>query len=232
MHGLFIYLYNQTSVMPSLNQITTIIASHLDKEFDEPFKRNVLAPKVEYWHSTLIGRALEKLPQQRNLFKQKLWVPMTEAPTEDCIPTIVKNMLDKQYRSAVIPVPMRAGNLMFDYVGSINGKNPYKLAGAGTEDYLMANKYMQNVLLYDFVNGRIYSNRPTPMVLVESVFDSPIKVFEFNCATGTDCNYWDKEYPVTNDFAQMITQYILQVDYQRPQTPKMSETEVQNNKDQ
>lgn len=209
-------------MQPTLNTITTAIASHLQKELDEPFKR-LLSTKVDAWRSTLIGRSLEKTPQQRRLFTQTIYVDMQEvsaAPVGPCIEYIARS-------TNTIPRPMRIGNVLFDYAGSIDGQSTFGTSVNGTQQYLMANKYAKNLLYAEYVNFKlvIRGNSRLPKVMVTAVFDNPTEVFEFS--GGTD--FWNEPYPATNDMIQMITQYILQVDYQRPVLPAVEEVEVTDN---
>ncbi len=201
----------------TLNEITTAIASHLQKELDEPFKR-LLATKVDNWRSTLIGRSLEKTPQQRRVYTQPLYVNMEEvaqAPIAVCTRRMARSVKD-------IPTPMRIGNILFDYVGSIDGEHPFGVAVVGTQYYLTSNKYPQDY--YEWVDSKLQvrSNKNLPKAMVVAVWDNPTEVFEFNGGTG----FWDEPYPATNDMIQMITQYIIQVDYNRPGLPAVEETEV------
>lgn len=115
---------------------------------------------------------------------------------------------------------MRFGNTLFDYVGSIDGKNSFGLAVAGMADILTAGEYTGKKTFYGYDNGRIsirndrinYVERPIPMIRVDAVFDNPYDIFQFNCQ-DKKCDFWDEPYPATNDIIQMIIQYILQVDY-------------------
>ncbi len=120
----------------------------------------------------------------------------------------------------IIPLPLRFGTTLFDYVGSIDGLNPFRIATAGTGNMLSANKYQQGDTFYEYTNKKIqirnnktnFANKPLPMIRVDGVFDNPIDVIKYNCSV-TSCDYWDQPYPVTNDILQMIIQYILEIDF-------------------
>lgn len=205
-------------MQPTLNTITTTIASHLDMQLDEPFKR-LLAEKVDFWRSTLVGRSLEKQPQQRPLFTQRINVEMKKvAPvTVPCLEEISRSVKP-------VPRPMRIGTILFDYTGAIDGDTPFGKATVGTHGYLTAGKYSCKQLYVEYTNNHleIRQNKFIPWISVVGVFDKPIDVFEFN--GGTD--FWNQPYPITGDMLQMITQYILQVDYNRPVLPDTGKVEV------
>jgi len=210
----------------SLNQITTIIAGHLDREFDEPFKR-MLGPVVDAWRSTLLGRSLDKHPEQRAIYRQTLFVPMEMASNVSCNVSVPLCKVAKSKME--LPVPLRSGNFTFDYVGSIDGQNPFQLAAPGTLYYLSAGKYSRHSYFYEYTNGRIEvrQNKHLPMIRVDGVFDRPMDVMQWNCQqTGNGCDWWDLPYPATGDLVQMIIQYILTVDYNRPNVPDGKEIEV------
>ena len=211
---------------PSLNSITTIIASHLDREFDEPFKR-MLGEVVDNWRSTLLGRSLEKHPSQRAIYRQTLFVPMEEAAAVACNVSIP--LCNVARSKDVIPTPLRSGSITFDYVGSIDGLNPFRLSSPGTVESLSSGKYSRNSYFYEYTNGyiEVRQNRKLPMIRVDGVFDRPTEVMQLNCKyAGHGCDWWNDPYPVTGDLAQMITQYMLTVDYNRINVPNGQEIEV------
>lgn len=202
----------------SIARIVTVIASHLKRETDEPFKR-MMAVKVDQWRSTLVSRSLEKHPDQRNFFTQTLWVPMECHQLIPCpTPLPICNVMRSK---TIIPIPMRFGTTLFDYVGSVDGKNSFRQATVGTIEPLQAGKYSGKRTFYEWTNKRIiirnnqknFNDKPIPMIRIDGVFDRPMDVFEYNCKAGTNCDFWNEPYPATNDIVQMITQYILQIDY-------------------
>lgn len=218
--------------METLNSITTSIASHLDRIQDEPFKR-MLALKVDAWRSKLIVNSLEKHPEQRKFFRQTLYVPLVAA---DQVPCDLPFSLCKSMRSVdTIPIPMRLQGILFDFVGTVDGRTPFREASPGTITYLSAGKYSGKIVYYEWKNiapeGWHFEllSSGVPMMRVDGIFDKPSEVFEFNCNNGVGCDYWDLPYPVSGDLLQMITQYILQVDYNRAKVPESNETEVDPN---
>jgi hypothetical protein len=210
---------------PSLNEITTLIASQLDRELDDPFKRS-LGLRVDFWRATLVSRSLDKHQQQRAFFRQTLWVPMQPDKGIDCnVAFPVCPVARSKYK---IPTPMRIGNTLFDYVGTVDGAAPFRISAPGTSMYVSAGKYSKNATFYEYTNGYIYvtSNSKLPMIRVDYVADDPMQVMEMNCKNGTDCDYWIQPYPCTYDIIQMIIQYIIQVDYNRQNVPNIPEIEI------
>lgn len=203
----------------SINRIVTLIASHLKRETDEPFKR-MLAVKADQWRSTLVSRSLEKHPEQRSFFTQTIFVPMQCDSLVPCELTSIQ-LCNVMKSTKIVPLPMRFGTTLFDYIGTIDGKKGFYNASPGTLDSLQAGKYTGRNTFWEYTNKKIlirnnkinFNEKPIPMIRIDAVFDRPIDVFEFNCSTGQDCDFWDKPYPVTGDMAQMISQYILQVDF-------------------
>lgn len=211
----------------SLNKITTMLASHLDREQDEPFKR-ILAMKVDSWRSTLISRSLEKHPDQRPFFRQTLYVPMTETEITTCCGISVP-LCKVAASTKTIPTPMRIGGTLFDYVGSVDGLNPFRKADPGMLTYMSAGPYGSKIIYYEYENTTriiVRQNPHLPCIRLDGVFDNPLAVMEFNCQQGIGCDFWNQPYPITNDILQMVTQYILQVDYNRQNVVEAREVEV------
>lgn len=204
----------------SLNEITTVIASNLKREIDEPFRR-MLAVRVDYWRSTLVGRSLEKHPDQRNFFTQTLWMPMVCGPAIPCTtPLPLCNIMSSKI---IIPIPLRFGNTLFDYVGSIDGKNPFTFASVGTSHIMQHGRYAKEKTFWLYTNKKVqiestvdYNMKPIPMIRIDGVFDRPLDVIDINCENPSiTCDRWNDPYPITNDMLQMVTQYILEIDYKQ-----------------
>jgi len=209
----------------TLNTITTVIASHFDREQDEPFKRS-LGPAVDAWRSKLVTNSLEKHPEQRKFFKQTLWVPMESAASVPCpMPMTLCPVAKSKF---AIPKPLRLQGILYDYVGSYDGRNPFKEAAPGTLEFLQSGKYSGNITFWENENQyiKIGDNAKLPKIRVDGVFDKPLDVMLINCQNSGDCDYWEMEYPATGDIIQMIIQYILQVDFNRPKLPDAPEIEV------
>jgi hypothetical protein len=209
----------------TLNTITTTIAGHFDREQDEPFKRSLAVP-VDAWRSKLITNSLEKHPEQRKFFRQTIWVPMKSVQPVPC--PLPMNMCPVAKSKFAIPRPLRLQGILYDYVGSIDGRNPFKEAAPGTVDYLSAGKYSKNTVFWENENQyiKIADKSKLPKIRIDGVFDRPLDVMMINCQTNNDCDYWNMDYPATGDIIQMIIQYILQIDYNRVTTPEAPEIEV------
>jgi hypothetical protein len=200
----------------TLNEITTLIASHLEMELDDPFKL-MMAKRVGYWRSRLIKNSVDKDQKDRRFFKQVIYVKM-EVQNE-----IVCNVPYTQCKIAKsvgkVPKPTRANGVLFDYVGAIDGMNAFTEGSGGMIPYMMQGKYSKNVIRYTYENEyiKIYGNVNIPMIRVDGVFDDPEAAAKMNCNNGqsNDCDFWNIEYPVTGDILQLIVQSILQVDYNR-----------------
>lgn len=197
-------------MVPTLNTITTEIASQLKKELDEVYKR-ILAEKVDNWRARLIRNSLEKRPQDAKFFLQDVYIPMERtseipaclgAPSACPISRSIKN----------VPKPLRYGSVLFDYVGSANSSVAFTFAGIGTEQYLSAGKYSHKSVFYGWDGAKLFiRSRPNlPLAKITGVFETPSEIFEYNCNAGVECDGWDKPYPVTRDVLQQIVQFIVE----------------------
>lgn len=208
------------------NTITTEIGSHLGRELDEPFKRLLLA-KVDAWRSRLIRNSLQTKPQESKFFRQTIYVPMEAGSlVPECIGAEV---CPAAISIKIIPIPLRIGSTLFDYVGSVDGKEPFYEQSPGTGNFFSAMKYLGATVKYSYVLGRfeVPDHPNLPALRVDGIFDSPASVMEFNCAnSGVGCDYWDQPYPVTGDVKQMIVQGILQTDYAQPEKSEDKEVLV------
>lgn len=212
-------------MVPTLNTITTEIASHLKKELDEVFKR-ILAEKVDNWRARLIRNSLEKRPQDAKFFIQTVYVPMEKVPEVPAcfnvpgICPVARSVKD-------VPKPLRYGTVLFDFVGSAEGSSTFTFAGLSTEQYLYAGKYSSRSVYYSWDGAKLLvRNHPNlPIARIQGVFENPSEAFQANCNVGIDCDFWDKPYPVTRDVLQQIVQFIRE-EYNPLIVPNNKQVEV------
>lgn len=206
------------------NQITTLIATNLEKEMDIPFRLQLME-RVKYWRSRLIANSLQKKPAERVFFKQSIYLPLTTVFAADCVAIVG----DKQSITTVeVPLLVREV-VLFDYIGGIDGKSPFRRAGSGTQNYLETGKFAAKFPYYDFVNQKIYVGKlGIPKIRIDAIFDDPMAVKTLNCACNniTDCDTWNMEFPCSGDLMQLIVQSILNVDFNRPSNKPTPEIAV------
>lgn len=212
-------------MVPTLNTITTEIASHLKKELDEVFKR-ILAEKVDNWRARLIRNSLEKRPQDAKFFVQPVYIPMEKvSEVPDCFK--VPGICPVARSVSNVPKPLRYGTVLFDFVGSADNSTTFTFAGVATEKYLSAGKYSRKSVFYSWDGAKLLvRNHPNlPMAKLQGIFENPSEVFSFNCNAGIDCDGWDKPYPITRDVLQQIVQFIVQ-EFNPPVVPNDKQVEV------
>lgn len=195
-------------MVPTLSSMATEIATHFKKELDEPFKR-VLAQSIDNWRSRLLRNSLQDKPADSKFFTQSIYIPMAQ---DTATPSCVAAPLCPVKKSTKnVPIPVRFSTQLFDYLGSVDAKNPFSEMIPGAGSFQLSGKYSRNVTYYRWEGMRIIvENQPNlPFVLGIAVFDRPSEVMQFNCDAGMDCDYWDKPYPCTGDVAQMIVKGIL-----------------------
>ena len=209
------------------NEITTLIASNFDKELDIPFRLQLME-RVKYWRSRLIANALQKNPAQRKFFKQPVYLKMHTAFAQECIAGIGSK---QSISDENVPLLIRAGNTLFDYVGGIDGRSPFREAVSGTQNYLSTGKFSAMFPAYQY-STKMYVDEPgIPIILIEGIFDDPLAVMEMNCKcsespTAGDCDTWNKQFPCSGDIMQLIVQSILQVDYNMKDNKPTTEVPV------
>lgn len=189
------------------NSIAEEIAVAVHRELSFPFKLLIMQ-KVDNWRTRLIRNSLERKPADGKFFMQTLFVKMERvSPVPGCIETPdicpIARSVDK------LPSPLRYGNQLFDFVGSIDGTTAFKFSPAGMGQYINAGKYSKNIVPYGWINKKIevYNYPNLPYIKVTAVFEDPMKVMELNCENGMNCDYWDQFYPCTKDILQQAIQY-------------------------
>jgi hypothetical protein len=191
------------------NEITTVLTAPYGKVFDTPFKL-MLMERVDIWRSRHIRNALEKQPQDRKFFKSTIYLSLQESSTIECdVPVNCKI-----WRTDKLPGILRANSILFDYVGAINGMNPFSYTEAGMVQYKNKGKYSSKVIPYLYQNNRLYLLENVPMIRVDFVPDKPSELEAYTCGgdSGT-CDFWNAPYPCTNEILQLILQSIREIDF-------------------
>jgi hypothetical protein len=96
-------------------------------------------------------------------------------------------------------------------VGSVDGNTAFRYAEPGQLDFLESGKLAANTIFYEEANRQVIMKRFVPIIRIDDIFDSGIEVLKFQDTPEEDI--WEMDYPVTKDILQMITQYILEVDF-------------------
>jgi hypothetical protein len=189
------------------NQITDLLAMELRAEGNFPFKKAILE-RVNTLREQMLKRTLEKTPADRKFFVQPLRVPMENF-----------NMLEGtslhkiwSRSKCALPRPLRANSTLFDYVGSLDGANPFRHTEPGHEAFLAEGRYGTLTLAYRMENYRlVVMQAGVPEVLVYGIFADPEDAYRIDAASRncTDCDYWEAEYPCSGDVLDIILQEIV-----------------------
>lgn len=198
------------------NEIATLLAKPLGKEFDVPF-REMIKKRIKYWRSTLIKRAVDKEPARRKFFLQTITVPMIPVNAVDCgLP--LDCMIAET--TIVVPSPITANKILFDYVGSATGQNAFTWVERSWLRFKRHDKYASQLGTYTWLNRKIqaHHNHMLPAVLIEGIFDDPEEVLKAQCAAdASTCTYDDTEFHAPGDIMQQIIQSIQTIDLGIPQ---------------
>lgn len=218
--------------MASLNELAVLIAEPLGRALDVPF-REQLKERIKNWRGKLLRDTLNKNPKDRVFFTQTITIPMEKVSAVDCgIPLDCKLMRSK----FKVPTPIRANGILFDFVGSVDHGNAFKLVKRHELPFFLVQKYAPLVsTVYSYENEYILlpDNRLTPNITAEAIFPDPELIGELACGGEENCDFDDAEYPIPPDLAQQIVQYILQVDFNRlPASDDKTEVNVNSNEKQ
>lgn len=204
------------------NEITTVLAASFDKTFDVPFRR-MLMERVDMWRSRHIKNSLDKQPADRKFFKSTIFLNTTE---QSEVPCSLPANLCTVWVTDKLPRPLRANSILFDYVGAVNGMNPFSESHAGVAQYKKKGKYSHNIIPFVYSNDRLYIYDKVPMVRVDFIADEPNQLENYQCVNELNqtCDFWDSEYPCSNEILQLIFQSIREVDFR--ENPKLVEQSI------
>lgn len=190
----------------TLNEITTLLAEPFDRQFDVPFKL-MLAERVKAWRARLIHDTLRKRPSEAKFFVQPIFFKLKKEELIVC----GQSMGCDVFTSDPIPEGVRGMSSLAAYVGSVDGKTPFRESPLGASYYLSLG--ILNVPTYTMSGGILTLDRYVPIVRMDRVFADPEKAMTFGCNVKGDantCEAWDEQYPMPGDIEQMVIQAISQ----------------------
>jgi hypothetical protein len=190
------------------NELSVLVATQLGRPHDYTLRLQLI-DKAKLWRSRLIRDTVAKNPNQVNQhFYQSLYMPIVKAHLPTCVPDVLCPMYQSQY---VVPMPVRRGNSLFDYLGSVDGKKPYRLEDGGAGSFLQGGRHAAALRFYRYDSSGIVQLFHNPqIILVRDIFDDPLKVISCNPETGESCDPYAAEIPLPGDILQNVIMYLTQ----------------------
>jgi hypothetical protein len=204
------------------NEISTVLASMLDKTFDTPFKL-MLMKRVDLWRARLLKNTLDKTPSDRKFFRSTIFLSCTETQEVLCDLPVTTCPV---WATARVVKPFRANSMLFDYIGGINGMNPFSEASPGTQYFKTKGKYSKNNVPFLFTDNRVIVYDKVPMIRIDYIPEDPTTVQDYQCTPSANyvCDWWNEEYPCSLEILQIIFQAIRDNDFK--QDPKLQEDSI------
>ncbi len=208
----------------TLREIAIVLASRLKMEFDEPF---VLMTKeiVKLWKDTIIIQRLDSKPSDRMYFVQSIVLDMKAVGDAECS---LLGIGEECVMKTVEPIPkLVRTNVLFDYVGAENFRNPYTKASPLALRYINEERNQKGVKFF-YQNEYLYTVRSkAEKIGVKTIFAYPERITLCNYLSEgkQECDEEDVEYYCPNDIVQKIIQSVSAVDY-RLQVPDQNKEQI------
>jgi len=189
------------------NEITDLICLELGAENDFVFKQAMLA-RVNLSRNQQLKRSLEKSPQDRKFFTQRMLVKMENfnhfSGTD--LPACTWS------RSACyIPRPLRANGIVLDYAGAVDGSRAFRHTQEGTSRYVTAHPHAHHTYPFRIDDLRLVVERAgIEKSLVIGIFADPEEAYNIDAKTRDckTCDFWESEYPCSEDVLDIVVQEI------------------------
>jgi hypothetical protein len=196
--------------MATLNEIVYNIALQVEKS-DDAVLLERLKFMVAYYRAQFIRQDQTRNHSLPSQFIQTIdCLEMEAASSMECCN--VEDIGCEVWRTKkTLPRPVRIydGN-EFAYVGTVDSKEPYQRTTGVQASYASHSKWMPNMARYIYANDRIYVINARPSkILVKGIFEQPQELAAYLCCDNTAAFSEDKNYPISMDMVQRITQSIL-----------------------
>lgn len=195
------------------NELTTLLAEPLGRQFDEPFKLMVFDRAV-IWYERLLRNTVERDPRRRKEFLASISMNVklksaSEIPnSQDCDTTIAMGCPVLETIKEV-PKGLFVNGIVFDYVGGLDGGSPYsQISSPAIQKYDAYNKYQKSIDRYSYLNNKIqiYGNVNLAKVRIDGIFVNLREVQSCGCDETKD--FWNTDIPYSRDILQQVIQYV------------------------
>jgi len=202
--------------MATLAKIVGSIAARVDKPFDVDLQKE-LKHIIGYKRSNYTQQFLQKHPEQRKFFLQKLTVELEKVPSDECEPIKGCEILRTK---CVMPKPVRTSQTLFDFVGTSTFTAGYGYQEPEFISTVGANRFTGKKPKWHYSDGRIYIYNTTTIerIGVRGVFEVPSAVNACAC-DPVDCLKDTDEYPIALDLLNSIVRDTLSVEMRQPVLP-------------
>lgn len=177
------------------NELTTLLAEPLGRQFDQPFKLMIL-DRVIGRYTRLVRQTLERDPRRRKEFIRPVVVQMERVDN-----TMHSISIDQ------VPKALYANGILFDYVGKPDGTNPFISATSETVlRFTESNKYLKDAVYYLYTGERIkvLNNPMIPSVRIDGVFTDIRELDKSD-------DFWDKDMGIPKDISDLIIEQVGQM---------------------
>ena len=199
--------------MATLNEIVYNIALQVEKP-DDTVLLERLKFMVGYYRAQFIRQDQKRNHSIPSQFIQKLdEVSMSAQPAVDGLSFMEFGC--EVWRSSKIPKPVRLyDGSTFAYVGTVDGKTPYQEVNGVQADYAAYGKYNKQYPRFWYKKELIYVFNTRPAAItIKGIFEQPQELFgdtaNIDRTSPLDQLPEDREYPISMDMIQRITQSIL-----------------------
>lgn len=209
--------------MASLNEIAEILAERVGRQRDIPFQE-LLKPIITAWASRLTKNSLEKHPHDRRHFIVPVLMELEESSDTKCEDRKCNILKTKKK----VPTPLRANNILFDFVGNTDRSESYDYINEYELQWLDGNKYTKNRKKYFYKGGHIYVRASSILEKIAIDF-IPADISEVTRLCGESCYNDDMDFPIHPDLLQPLIQSILTTELRADITEE--DTEVHADKE-
>jgi len=188
----------------SLNELVQLVADRVGQPFSVPLQEE-LKVIFNYKLADWMQKIIDKHPEQRKFYLKDITEELERVDRADC-PVTTECTVLRTVRK--IPIPLRSGTTLFDYVGDPDKVDGYTYAAPEEILWLLKyNKYTSNRPKYFYLNGYIYIYNEDSLehVNIRGLWPDQRQLNTFKCndvPCYTDDDQWDVPQDIINTMVQ------------------------------
>lgn len=195
--------------MTTLNQIVTILAERVGRQYDLVFKRQ-LKTMVGMWRETILRQALKDNPKDQSYFQSSWTMPIVEDYEVKCPFNYGCVMRTKD----PLPSTLRIDQIPFTFIGSPDLKTSYTFIYPNQLEFANTSRNRKkDAVYYTLLDGYGYFynlQKKVKYIGVQAIPTDLYAVGKFKKCNSTEACYSDDlPYPLTGDLVQRLIQAIL-----------------------
>lgn len=209
----------------SLNDLVSLLSDRVGQPFNVPLQEE-LKVIFNYKRADWLQKILDKYPGQRRYFYKDIVAELERVDAAECpieVDCLVLRTVEK------IPLPLRSGYALFDYVGDPDKTDGYAYTETQQVPVIVkhGSRWTPNRPKYFYTNGYIYilNEKELDYINIRGIWPDQRQLSPFKC-DDVPCYTDDDQWEIPDDIINTMVQDVLKNELRLLTAPEAGEVKV------